>query len=168
MGQDRQVDTGIKPSLATHCPHVPWNGRSGLGWKPLQGGSVHGGTVTSMYVDESLHSRPSISPPFTLVISCGFVTSLAFFLYTLSPTCSASFDLPPTSEGCTYVFYLYSWTERRLVSILPWALKIDSAKSNEYYLPSSRSDLNSMRGLETLLELEIPYSKCVFCISAPK
>lgn len=40
---------------------VEWPKWAGL--EALQGGSVHGGTVTSMYVDESLHSRPSISPP---------------------------------------------------------------------------------------------------------
>lgn len=146
---------------------MPWNGRSGLGWKHCREVLfMVGQSLACMWTSHSTPAPASVHPP-TLVIFLWLVTSLAFFLYTLSPTCSASFDLPPTSEGCTYVFYLYSWTERRLVSILPWALKIDSAKSNEYYLPSSRSDLNSMRGLETLLELEIPYSKCVFCISAP-
>ena len=145
---------------------MPWKGRSGQGLKHH--------TEVLLMVGQSLArmrtshpTRPSISPPahpghFPVARDLPGFLPLHPPSYMLSP-----FDRPPTSEGCTYVFYLYSWTERRLVSILPWALKIDSAKSNEYYLPSSRSDLNSMRGLETLLELEIPYSKCVFCISAP-
>lgn len=56
-----------------------------------------------------------------LVTYPGFLPSPFSLLHFPCP-----FDLPPTQEGCTSAFYLYLWTERRLVSILPWALNIHS------------------------------------------
>ena len=83
-------------------------------------------------------------------------------LSTLSPIC----PMPPLIsllhiKGDTNVFYWYLWTEKRLVSILSWVLKIHSSESDECNLQSNSSDSNLQRSFRASLELEIPYKECV-------
>lgn len=144
-------------TLSSYMLEVPKE----AGLEAQQWGSVHVWQLLGMCLDKPFPLL-RISPPICSGHSSvahdlfGFFHSPSSLLHSLVP-----FDLPPTQEGCTNAFYLYLWTERKLVSIYPWVLNIHSSKSNEYHLWSS-SDSNLVRGLRTLLELKILYNKYVF------